>query len=104
MRYVHQLRSALRSYRREKPGFASGLVIPLDAEHSQFRGRTRDGDVRAYVSFLMQETDLRLGLCDWGYCVYRVETAACFGDEKGPNPVLKDRKDLSVLRQLCRHG
>ena len=37
----------------------------------------------------MEETDLRLGVCDWGYCVYRVETAACFGDEKGPNPVLR---------------
>ncbi|WP_307959230.1 hypothetical protein [Sinorhizobium medicae] len=59
------------------------------AARSQFRGRTRDGDVQAYVRFLMQETDLRLGVCDWGYCVYRVETAACFGDEKGPNPVLR---------------
>ena len=59
------------------------------AAHSQFRGRTRDGDVQAYVTFLMEETDLRLGVCDWGYCVYRVETAACFGDERGPNPVLR---------------
>ncbi|MGV0821196.1 integrase [Martelella sp. AMO21009] len=59
------------------------------AARSQFRGRTRDGDVQAYVRFLMKETDLRLGVCDWGYCVYRVETAACFGDERGPNPVLR---------------
>ncbi len=59
------------------------------AARSQFRGRTRDGDVQAYVGFLMAETDLRLGVCDWGYCVYRVESAACFGDEKGPNPVLR---------------
>lgn len=56
---------------------------------SQFRGRTRDGDVQAYVRFLMEETDLRLGVCDWGYCVYRVETAACLGDKRGPNPVLR---------------
>lgn len=59
------------------------------AARSQFRGRSRDGDVQAYVRFLMEETDLRLGVCDWGYCVYRVETAACFGDEKGPNPVVR---------------
>jgi hypothetical protein len=59
------------------------------AARSQFRGRTRDGDVQAYVRFLMEETDLRLGVCDWGYCVYRIETAACFGDEKGPNPALR---------------
>lgn len=65
---------------------AGGRMI---AARSQFRGRTRDGDVQAYVGFLMEETDLRLGVCDWGYCVYRVETAACFGDERGPNPVLR---------------
>jgi hypothetical protein len=59
------------------------------AARSLFRGRTRDGDVQAYAGFLMEETDLRLGVCDWGYCVYRVETAACFGDERGPNPVLR---------------
>ena len=59
------------------------------AARSQFRGRTRDGDVQAYVRFLMDETDLRLGVCDWGYCVYRAETAACLGDERGPNPVLR---------------
>ena len=30
---------------------------------------------------------MRLGVCDWGYCVYRAESAACMGDERGPNPV-----------------
>jgi hypothetical protein len=59
------------------------------AARSRFRGRTRDGDVQAYVTFLMQETDLRLGVCDWGYCVYRAETSACFGGDKGPNPALR---------------
>jgi integrase len=59
------------------------------AARSMFRGRTRDGDVQAYVDFLMAETDLRLGVCDWGYCVYRVETSACSGDEAGPNPALR---------------
>jgi integrase len=59
------------------------------AARSLFRGRTRDGDTQAYVDFLIKETDLRLGVCDWGYCVYRVETSACFGDDKGPNPALR---------------
>jgi len=60
------------------------------AARSRFRGRTRDGDVQAYVNFLMAETDLRLGVCDWGYCVYRPETSACFGGEAGPNPALRN--------------
>lgn len=64
----------------------SGRLI---ASRSQFRGRTHSGELKAYVEFLMSETDLRLGACDWGYCVYRMEASACAGNEKGPNPVLR---------------
>jgi integrase len=56
---------------------------------SRFRGRTRDGDVKEYVDFILRETDMRLGVCDWGYCVYRRESAACLGGDSGPNPVLR---------------
>jgi integrase len=59
------------------------------AAHSRFRGRTRDGDVRKYVDFILHESDMRLGVCDWGYCVYRREGAACLGGDSGPNPVLR---------------
>lgn len=54
---------------------------------SRFRGRTRDGELGGYVDFLIEESGMRLGVCDWGYCVYRAESAACMGDERGPNPV-----------------
>jgi hypothetical protein len=67
-------------------GGKAGRMI---AARTGFRGCTRDGSVQAYVEFLMAETDLRLGMCDWGYCVYRSETAACMGGEKGPNPALR---------------
>ncbi|AME27438.1 integrase (plasmid) [Burkholderia sp. PAMC 26561] len=67
-------------------GGKAGRMI---AGRSGFRGRTRDGSVQAYVEFLMAETDLHLGVCDWGYCVYRSETASCLGGEKGPNPALR---------------
>jgi hypothetical protein len=59
------------------------------AARSRFRGRTRDGDVNEYVDFILPETDMRLGVCDWGYCVYRRESAACLGGDSGPNPVLR---------------
>ena len=67
-------------------GGKTGRMI---AERSRFRGRTKDGDVSEYVDFLMRETDMRLGVCDWGYCVYRSETSACLGSDKGPNPTLR---------------
>jgi hypothetical protein len=67
-------------------GGKSGRLI---AARSQFRGRTHSGELNAYIEFLMSETDLRLGACDWGYCVYRMEASACAGNEKGPNPALR---------------
>lgn len=67
-------------------GGKAGRMI---AAHSRFRGRTRDGDVAEYVDYILEETDMRLGRCDWGYCVYRRETASCLGDDRGPNPVFR---------------
>jgi hypothetical protein len=66
-------------------GKAGGTI----AARSRFRGRTRDGDVREYVDFILRETDMRLGACDWWYCVYRRESSACLGGDNGPNPVLR---------------
>ncbi|WP_299109921.1 integrase [uncultured Bradyrhizobium sp.] len=59
------------------------------AARSPFRGRTHDGDLDTYISSLVAETDIRLGVCDWGYCLYRRETSACIGSNKEPNPVLR---------------
>lgn len=79
-------------------GGKAGRVI---AARSAFRGCTRDGDVQAYVDFLMAETDLRLGVCDWGFCVYRPETSACFGGEAGPNPVLRTETTCSTCANFA---
>ncbi|WP_287181354.1 integrase [Mesorhizobium sp.] len=64
-----------------------GKAGRLLSSRSRFRGRTRDGELAAYVDFLVEDSGMRLGVCDWGYCVYRAETAACIGDERGPNPL-----------------
>ncbi len=59
------------------------------AARSQFRGRVVDAEVRTWVGNVLHETDMRLGTCDWGWCLYRRESASCLGDEHGPNPVLR---------------
>jgi hypothetical protein len=45
----------------------AGRAGRLIAARSRFRGRTRDGDVREYVEFVLNESAMRLGVCDWGY-------------------------------------
>jgi hypothetical protein len=64
-----------------------GKAGQLMSSRSRFRGRTRDGELAAYVDFLIEDSGMRLGVCDWGYCVCRSGTAACIGDERGPNPL-----------------
>lgn len=67
----------------------AGKAGRMLSERSPFRGRTRDGDFDAYVNAIMADSGMRLGVCDWGYCLYRQENAACRGDERGPNPALR---------------
>ena len=31
-----------------------------------------------------------LGVCDYGYCVYRQEYSACLGNAAGPNPIRRE--------------
>ena len=67
----------------------AGAAGRMLAARSRFRGRTRDGEVRQYVDFILRDSGMALGVCDWGYCVYRREHSACHGDEAGPNPALR---------------
>lgn len=66
------------------------------SERSPFRGRTRDGEFDAYVDTILADTGMRLGVCDWGYCLYRQETAACRGNERGPNPALRTQSTCAA--------
>ncbi len=66
------------------------------AARSPFRGRTHSGEVDGYIAELLAETDMRLGICDWGYCLYRRETSACLGSEREPNPVLRTQSTCAT--------
>lgn len=67
----------------------SGHAGRMIASRSPFRGRTRDGDLGEYIDFILKDSGMVLGVCDWGYCLYRREHSACQGDDHGPNEVLR---------------
>ena len=52
--------------------------------NARFRGRAGEQVRRDYVAFVMNETDLRIHACDYGWCVFQPETARC-GGEAAPN-------------------
>lgn len=55
----------------------------------QFRGLRMKSEVKSYARTLV-EAGLVLGVCDYGYCVYRQEYSACRGNAVGPNPVYRE--------------
>jgi integrase len=59
------------------------------AKRPQFRGVRIKKDLKSYARMLV-EAGLTLGVCDWGYCVFRVEYSACRGNAAGPNPVYRE--------------
>ena len=59
------------------------------AKRPRFRGSRMKQDLRSYARLLV-DAGLVLGVCDWGYCVYREEHSACLGNATGPNPARRE--------------
>ena len=59
------------------------------AKRPQFHGARMKSDIKSYARTLV-EAGLALGVCDYGYCVYRQEYSACRGTTAGPNPVYRE--------------
>ncbi|HEY6928008.1 MAG TPA: hypothetical protein VI653_31310 [Steroidobacteraceae bacterium] len=86
------------------------------ARRPRFRGTRIKSELKRYARMLA-EAGLILGVCDWGYCVYREEYSACRGNASGPNAVNREPstcvrcKNFVVsevhrdfwLEQVCRH-
>ncbi|MGH8228094.1 MAG: hypothetical protein ACREU3_09365 [Steroidobacteraceae bacterium] len=59
------------------------------AKRPQFRGLRMKSEIKSFARTLV-EAGLLLGVCDYGYCVYREEYSACRGNAAGPNPVYRE--------------
>jgi len=59
------------------------------AKRPQFLGARMKSELKRYARTLV-EAGLVLGICDYGYCVYRQEYSACRGTAAGPNPVYRE--------------
>lgn len=59
------------------------------AKRPRFRGAKMKQDLRSFAQLLVQ-AGLTLGVCDWGFCVYRQEHSACLGSATEPNPIYRE--------------
>jgi integrase len=73
------------------------------ARRPHFRGRRMKQDLRSFARLLVQ-AGLTLGVCDWGYCIYRQEHSACFGGPSGPNPIFREPSTCGRCRNFVVTG
>lgn len=80
------------------PGLGGRAGAEIMAKRPRFRGTRLKEDIKRYARMLV-DAGLTLGVCEWGYCVYRKEHSACLGNVMGPNPL---RREPSVCAG-CRN-
>jgi len=71
------------------PTLGGRMGAEVLARRPRFRGSSVKREIRDYARMLA-ETGLTLGVCEWGYCVYREEFSACHGSATAPNPVRRE--------------
>jgi hypothetical protein len=70
------------------------------AKRPRFRGTRMKQDLKAYARMLV-DSGLTLGVCDWGFCVYRQEHSACLGTTSGPNPLRREPSTCASCRNFA---
>ena len=81
----------------ESLGGRAGHEIP--AKRPRFRGASMKQDLRQYARMLV-EVGLTLGVCDWGYCVYRQEYSARRGSATALDLARGERELADLRRRL----
>ena len=61
----------------------------ISQNRDRFHGEMKDKDARR-IAEIFVNAGLVLGVCNWGYCVYRSQYSACHGTTYGPNPVQRE--------------
>ena len=70
------------------------------AKRPRFRGARMKHDIKRYARMLI-DSGLTLGVCDWGFCVYRQEHSACLGSTMGPDPVRREPSTCASCRNFA---
>ena len=81
----------------ERLGGRAGAEIL--ARRPRFRGSRMKEDLKRYARMLV-DAGLTLGVCDWGFCVYRQQQSACLGSTTGPNPVRREPSTCAHCRNF----
>lgn len=82
------------------PGLGGRAGAEIMVKRPRFRGARIKQDIKSYARLLV-DAGLVLGVCDWGFCVYREEHSACLGNSVGPNPARREPSTCSHCRNFA---
>jgi len=100
------LRKLLQWLERCRPG----VLDPMEYPYNPFPWRNRDtalvcklpaAQLRAILARTLANAGLTLGVCDWGFCVYRQDHSACLGSTSAPNPVRREPSTCASCRNFA---
>ncbi len=70
------------------------------AKRPRFRGARMKRRTPSSYARMLVESGLTLGVCDWGFCVYRQEHSACLGSATAPNPLRREPSTCASCRNF----
>lgn len=82
------------------PGLGGRAGAEIVAKRPRFRGARLKQDLKSYARLLV-DAGLVLGVCAWGFCVYREEHSACLGNAVGPNPARREPSTCAHCRNFA---
>ena len=82
------------------PALGGRAGAEILAKRPRFRGARIKQDLKRYARMLV-DAGLTLGVCDWGFCVYRQEHSACLGSTSAPNPVRREPSTCARCRNFA---
>ena len=82
------------------PGLGGRGGAEIMVKRPRFRGARIKQDIKSYARLLV-DAGLVLGVCEWGFCVYREEHSACLGNAAGPNPARREPSTCSRCKNFA---
>ena len=82
------------------PALGGRAGAEIMARRPRFRGTRLKQDLKRYARLLV-DAGLVLGVCDWGFCVYREDYSACLGNAVGPNPARREPSTCSHCKNFA---
>lgn len=82
------------------PQLGGRAGVEIFAKRPRFRGARMKQELKRYARMLV-DSGLTLGVCDWGFCVYRQEHSACLGSITAPNPLRREPSTCAKCKNFA---